>query len=112
MNSESKSQKQISEELSEKTSKLELKTKDSTPIEMRKGIANNIDEGAWFVCNKVRELLDSPVDESNELALKERLADIQVIVSSCYNISNEIGYLMKPSTDRKTLHCIFPFRHL
>lgn len=50
-------------------------TDDKT--EVQKVIASNIDEGAWYVCNKAWELLEKPV-VSDELALKERLADIQV----------------------------------
>lgn len=71
----SESQKEILKELSLKSPT----SKDGTPTEVQKVIANNIDEGAWFVCNKVWQLLENPVDESNELAIKERLADIQVI---------------------------------
>lgn len=45
--------------------------------EVKKVIASDIDEGAWYVCNKVWELLEIPT-VSDELPLKERLADIQV----------------------------------
>lgn len=45
--------------------------------EVQKVIASNIDEGAWYVCNKVWELLEKPIVD-DELPLKERLADIQV----------------------------------
>lgn len=45
--------------------------------EVQKVKANNIDEGAWYVCNKVWELLEVPIVH-DELPLKERLADIQV----------------------------------
>lgn len=46
-------------------------------IEVQKVIESNIDEGAWYVCNKVWELLGKPIVD-DELPLKERLADIQV----------------------------------
>lgn len=45
--------------------------------EVQKVIASDIDEGAWYVCNKAWELLEKPT-VSDELPLKERLADIQV----------------------------------
>lgn len=58
--------------------KLEISSKENTPIGKHKMLANNIDEGAWFVCNKVWQLLEHPIDESNDFAQRERLADIQV----------------------------------
>lgn len=45
--------------------------------EVQKVMADNIDEGAWYVCNKVWELLETPI-VNDELPLKERLADVQV----------------------------------
>lgn len=45
--------------------------------EVQKVMASNIDEGAWYVCNKVWELLENPI-VNDELPLKERLADVQV----------------------------------
>lgn len=54
-----------------------LKSPDGK-AEVQKVMASNIDEGAWYVCNKVWELLEKPI-VNDELPLKERLADVQVI---------------------------------
>lgn len=89
----SESQK-TSKELYQTSPKLEISSKESTPVEVHKVFANNIDEGAWFVCNKVWQLIENPLDESNNLALRERLADLQVI-SGKYFIEKAIYFLIK-----------------
>lgn len=58
--------------------KHESPEKDGKTFAVRKAIADNIDEGAWFVCSKVWDLVENPPNESNELLLNERLAEIQV----------------------------------
>lgn len=40
--------------------------------------ADNIDENAWLVCNKVWTLLENPTNENDDNRLNERLTDIQV----------------------------------
>lgn len=70
--------------------KFEGSDKESKSIDVQKLIANDIDEGAWYVCNKVWNLLESPVSESNELHLNERLADIQVFYFAFFIISELI----------------------
>lgn len=65
-------------ELNQNLAKYESSDKESKSIDVQKVIANDIDEGAWYVCNKVWKLLESPVNGGNELHLSERLADIQV----------------------------------
>lgn len=40
--------------------------------------ADNIDENAWLVCNKVWTLLESPTNDNDDNQLNERLTDIQV----------------------------------
>lgn len=54
-----------------------LKSPDGK-AEVQKVMASNIDEGAWYVCNKAWELLEKPI-VNDELPLKERLADVQVM---------------------------------
>lgn len=68
-----------SKESSEKTAHPENAHRNDKSFRIQK--ANDIDEGAWFVCNKAWDLLESPVNEANELQLNERLADIQVRLS-------------------------------
>lgn len=46
--------------------------------DLRKANANNIDENAWHICNKVWTLLESPVNDNDETLLNERLTEIQV----------------------------------
>lgn len=70
------SQRKHAKELGQKSSRHENSEKDDKSFRAQK--ANDIDEGAWFVCNKVWDLIENPVNESNELHLNERLADIQV----------------------------------
>lgn len=65
-------QKSIKESL-----QMSLTKSSDGKIEVQKVIESNIDEGAWYVCNKVWELLGKPIVD-DELPLKERLADIQV----------------------------------
>lgn len=77
-NASTEIQRKISNELTQKSSKHEASDQDDQSSEVHKVIANNIDEGAWFVCDKVWQLIENPVDDINELQLKERLADIQV----------------------------------
>lgn len=78
-------QRNISTELTQKPLKHEALDKDVQSSEGHKVIANHIDEGAWFVCDKVWQLIGNPVADADELQLKERLADIQV-----NNIAHEI----------------------
>lgn len=61
--------------------KYENLDKESKSIDIQRVIADDIDEGAWYVCSKVWKLLESPVIETNELQLNERVADIQVKIS-------------------------------
>lgn len=68
-----------SKEVSQKSAHQENAHRNDKSFRIQK--ANDIDEGAWFVCNKAWDLLESPVNESNELLLNERLADIQVMLS-------------------------------
>lgn len=68
-----------SKEIGQKSAQHENSHKNDKSFRIQK--ANDIDEGAWFVCNKAWDLLESPVNESNELHLNERLADIQVMLS-------------------------------
>lgn len=46
--------------------------------EMKKVNPNNIDENAFYVCDKVWRLLEHPVNNNDETHLEERLTDIQV----------------------------------
>lgn len=71
-------QQRDSMEYNQKLAKHENADKENKSIDVHKVIADDIDEGAWYVCNKVWNLLDCPVNESNDLSLNERLADIQV----------------------------------
>lgn len=72
------SQQKGSMEYNQKMAKHENADKENKSIDVYKVIADDIDEGAWYVCNKVWNLLDCPINESNDLSLNERLADIQV----------------------------------
>lgn len=40
--------------------------------------ADNIDENAWMVCNKVWTLLENPTNDNDDNQLNKRLTDIQV----------------------------------
>lgn len=40
--------------------------------------ADNIDENAWLVCNKVWMLLENPTNDNDDNQLNERLTNIQV----------------------------------
>lgn len=93
-------------ENSQKFSKHENADKENKSIDVQKVIADDIDEGAWYVCNKVWNLLDCPVNESNDLSLNERLADIQVnhlpFFLHSFLILNKIENLKTISYDQKS----------
>ncbi|XP_055309630.1 dystrophin, isoforms A/C/F/G/H-like, partial [Sitodiplosis mosellana] len=70
-------QQNSSLEVGQKLLKYESLDKEIKLNEVSKVPANNIDEDAWYVCNKVWKLLQSSVNGSNEIHLKQRLADIK-----------------------------------
>lgn len=78
LSSTDESQNKATRELAHNLTKSDALVGDKKSIEVQKVIASNIDEGAWYVCDKVWQLFDTPIVEDNELALMERLADIQV----------------------------------
>lgn len=50
--------------------------------------ANDIDEDAWYVCNKIWNLIETPISEStNSSTLHERLHDIQVSALQMQNLT-------------------------
>lgn len=47
-------------------------------IAMSRVNADNIDENAWLVCNKIWMLLENPTNDNDDNQMNERLTDIQV----------------------------------
>lgn len=79
MNSLNESEKSNSKEFVQNLPKYETPDKQSKhTIELHRVQASHIDEGAWAVCDKVWQLIEKPIIESNESLLNERLADMQV----------------------------------
>lgn len=77
-NSSSENETKNANELNQKSPRYETADKQLKTVEMHKVHANNIDDGAWAVCDKVWQLLEKPIADQNESLLNERLADIQV----------------------------------